>query len=46
MTLDAVEKNETIQKDWENYKREAFFVGELPWSDVMKSVWSRLLRKY
>jgi Domain of unknown function (DUF1814). len=38
-TLDAVEKSEAMQKDWENYKRDAFFVGELSWSDVMQSVW-------
>ena len=39
LTLDAVEKSEAMQKDWENYKRDAFFVGERSWSDVMKSVW-------
>lgn len=38
MTLDAVEKSEAMRKDWENYKRDSFFVGELSWEDVTKSV--------
>lgn len=37
--LDAVEKSEVMQKDWENYRRDSFFVGELSWEDVVKSVY-------
>jgi len=28
----------TMQKDWENYKRESFFVGDLSWVQVVESV--------
>ena len=28
----------TMQKDWENYKHESFFVGDLSWVQVVESV--------
>lgn len=36
--LKTVEKDDTMKKLWENYREEAFFVGELTWAAVMKSV--------
>jgi predicted nucleotidyltransferase component of viral defense system len=36
--LESVDQNPAMQKDWENYKRDSFFVGDLYWSEVMLSV--------
>lgn len=44
MMLDAIESSEAMLKDWENYKRDTFFVGELSWGDVLESV--RKLMRY
>jgi predicted nucleotidyltransferase component of viral defense system len=36
--LDGVEQNTTMQRDWENYKNDSFYVGNLSWTEVMLSV--------
>lgn len=38
MILDAAENSEVMIKEWENYKRDSFFVGELSWKDAVRSV--------
>ncbi|MGF6989686.1 hypothetical protein M2150_000929 [Lachnospiraceae bacterium PM6-15] len=36
--IDAVGNNKAMQKEWDNYKSDTFFVGELNWGDVIKQV--------
>jgi predicted nucleotidyltransferase component of viral defense system len=36
--LDGVEQNTIMQRDWENYKNDSFYVGNLSWTEVMLSV--------
>jgi hypothetical protein len=36
--LDGVEQNPIMQRDWENYKNDSFYVGNLSWTEVMLSV--------
>lgn len=36
--LERIETDAVMQKQWENYAKDSFFVGELSWSDVMASV--------
>ncbi len=36
--LSAVEADETMKKQWESFKEDSFFVGELSWEEVMASV--------
>ena len=34
----AVASDDTMASQWENFKKESFFVGELSWNDVIESV--------
>jgi predicted nucleotidyltransferase component of viral defense system len=36
--LESVEQNPIMQRDWENYKNDSFYVGNLSWTEVMLSV--------
>jgi len=36
--LSTVEADETLKKQWESFKEDSFFVGELSWEEVMASV--------
>ena len=36
--LSAVESDETMKVQWENFKKDSFFVGELSWEEIMASV--------
>jgi hypothetical protein len=36
--LENIELNGIMQREWENYKRNSFFVGDLSWDEVMISV--------
>lgn len=36
--LSSVESDEAMQTQWESFKMDSFFVGELSWEDVMESV--------
>jgi predicted nucleotidyltransferase component of viral defense system len=36
--LENVEQDLSMQRDWENYKRDSFFVGDLSWRDLLLSV--------
>jgi predicted nucleotidyltransferase component of viral defense system len=36
--LESVERNPIMQRDWENYKNDSFYVGNLSWTEVMLSV--------
>lgn len=36
--LSSVESDEAMQTQWESFKTDSFFVGELSWEDVMESV--------
>lgn len=36
--LSAVESDEAMKSQWENFKEDSSFVGELSWEDVMASV--------
>lgn len=36
--LDAVESDDTMKRQWENFREDSFFVGDLLWQDVMQSV--------
>jgi ethanolamine utilization cobalamin adenosyltransferase len=36
--LDDVRHSESMERSWENYKRDSFFVGELTWAEVMPQV--------
>jgi predicted nucleotidyltransferase component of viral defense system len=36
--LENVEQDFSMQRDWENYKRDSFFVGDLSWRDLLLSV--------
>lgn len=36
--IDEVETDDTMQRLWENYRAESFYVGELSWSVVIASV--------
>jgi predicted nucleotidyltransferase component of viral defense system len=42
--LESVERNSTMQRDWENYRNDSFYVGNLLWTEVMLSV-KKLARK-
>jgi predicted nucleotidyltransferase component of viral defense system len=42
--LESVERNSTMQRDWENYRNDSFYVGNLLWTEVMLSV-KELARK-
>lgn len=35
--LDEIRQSKSMEKDWNNYKRNSFFVGELGWQDVIES---------
>lgn len=37
-TLTFVEADETMKVQWENFKTDSFFVGELSWEEIMTSV--------
>jgi len=34
----SVELNEAMKSQWESFKEDSFFVGELSWTEVMVSV--------
>lgn len=34
----TVESDEAMKRQWENYRKESFFIGELTWNEVMESV--------
>jgi predicted nucleotidyltransferase component of viral defense system len=36
--LESVEQNSIMQRDWENYRNDSFYVGNLSWTEVMLSV--------
>jgi predicted nucleotidyltransferase component of viral defense system len=36
--LDGIEQNPIMQRDWENYQNDSFYVGNLSWTEVMLSV--------
>ena len=36
--LMTVESDEAMRRQWENYRKESFFIGELTWNEVMESV--------
>lgn len=36
--LEEIELSQTMRKDWENYKKDSFYVGDLTWDTVMKGV--------
>lgn len=36
--LSSVESDEAMQTQWESFKEDSFFVGDLSWADVMESV--------
>jgi predicted nucleotidyltransferase component of viral defense system len=36
--LENIGLNGIMQRDWENYKRNSFFVGDLTWEDLMQSI--------
>jgi len=36
--LSTVESDETMKKQWESFKEDSFFVGDLSWEEVMASV--------
>lgn len=33
-----VASDDTMASQWENFRKESFFVGELSWNDVIESV--------
>ena len=33
-----VESDDVMRRQWENYRKESFFIGELTWNEVMESV--------
>ena len=36
--LMTVESDDAMRRQWENYRKESFFIGELTWNEVMESV--------
>ena len=36
--LDIVESDDVMRRQWENFQKESFFIGELSWAEVMESV--------
>jgi len=36
--LDKVEQNDIMKRSWDNYKRDAYFVGYLEWKDTIAEV--------
>lgn len=36
--LMTVESEEVMRRQWDNYQKESFFVGNLTWDEVMESV--------
>ena len=36
--LSSVESDEVMKSQWESFKEDSFFVGELSWTEVMGSV--------
>ena len=36
--LEEIELSKTMKRDWENYKKDSFYVGDLRWETVMKGV--------
>ena len=36
--IDTVASDDTMASQWENFRKESFFVGELSWNDVIESV--------
>ena len=36
--LSSIESDEVMKSQWENFKNDSFFVGELSWPEVMESV--------
>ncbi len=41
--LRALETDETIQMQWENYKADSFYVSDISWSMIVESI--KLLAK-
>ena len=37
-TISSIESDEVMRSQWENFKNDSFFVGELSWAEVMASV--------
>lgn len=37
-TIDYIAHNELMERDWNNYRKSNFFVGELSWQEVVDSV--------
>lgn len=36
--LSDFEADETMKKQWESFKEDSFFVGELSWEEIISSV--------
>ena len=36
--LATVESDDVMRRQWENFRKESFFIGELTWDEVMESV--------
>lgn len=36
--LEEIEVSKTMKRDWENYKKDSFYVGDLTWETVMRGV--------
>lgn len=36
--ISSIESDEVMKSQWENFKNESFFVGELSWTEVIESV--------
>ncbi len=37
-TISSIESDEVMKSQWENFRNDSFFVGELSWTEVMASV--------
>ena len=37
-TISSIESDEVMKSQWENFRNDSFFVGELSWEEVMASV--------
>lgn len=37
--MEDIRGNTGMMKDWENYRKENYFVGEVGWDDALKEVW-------
>ena len=37
-TIDYIVHNELMERDWNNYRKSNFFVGELSWQEAVDSV--------